>query len=88
MSRGEDRYAMDVLTVCLTLHESATGAADPLDDDQRKRLTTWLRWRLDSWQEGPPFAAVFDNAVKALCMAALADADREEAAIEKYRGAK
>jgi hypothetical protein len=69
--------SQSVLDVCLALHTSATGASDPLPDDELKRMTAWLRVRVDGWRKTHARSERFDDAVFLLARAALEDAERD-----------
>jgi len=72
-----DRYAFPILDVAIGLHGEYTGAADPIPADRRSELVTWLRWRLAEWTRPAPLTADFDEAVRALCVIALSEADAD-----------
>lgn len=68
-----DRYDLDILAVCLALHTSHTGSAEPLPGEEEARYVAWLRQRLAEWQTPHPRTQRFDDAVKALVEATLAE---------------
>lgn len=70
----DDRYDYDLLDTCRAVHMSLTGASDPLKDFEES--VEWLRSRLEDWKPGPGRAEAFDEAVKAVLVAALAEVER------------
>ena len=68
-----ERYDLEILPVCLGLHMAHTGSADPLPEEDKARHVAWLRQRLADWQPAPVWWTRFDDAVKALIEATLAE---------------
>lgn len=61
-----------VLDVALALHMSKTGASDPMQGDEGEAIE-FLTKRIREWKPAPTFTEQFDNAVKAVLVAALAE---------------
>ncbi len=68
-----ERYSNDILAVCQRLHMSHTGAGDKFSDEEVARLNRWLVSRLDEWHEPHNNSKDYDDAVRALVLAVLAE---------------
>lgn len=66
MNEGEN-----LLTICLDLRMSNSGAADPLIDSCKERYIKILKKAIRFWESGPEKFKRFDNAVLELCKATL-----------------
>lgn len=73
ITQDDDWYAYEILPVALQLHMSHTGAADPLGYDEFHQLRDWLQRRVSGWVKSPEFCKQFDDAVRSVCEAALAE---------------
>lgn len=62
----------DVLGLALDLHMDATGSYQDLKEEDRAFAERFLQRRIDNWSSGP-FTLVFDQAVKLVLIAALAE---------------
>ena len=71
--RREDHYARSIFSVCEELHMSRTGSSDALRDDERFARIEWLKYRLLSWSDSPPFTFQYDECVRMLVKTTLAD---------------
>jgi hypothetical protein len=82
MSKRE-RYQHSVIDVCMCLHGCDTGSGDGIPDDERAELVEWLRWRIDNWARplgrADKIRLRVDNAVRALAIAVLKQADYKDA---------
>lgn len=64
------RYAHQIHDVCELLHMSANGSSDPISDEKRDALRSWLSRRLEEWRQP---TSEYDAAFKALIEATLAE---------------
>lgn len=70
---AETLHQTGLLAICQRLHMSATGAGERLTDDVRASYMDHLRSRIALWKPSKPFGE-YDDAVLALCKAALDEA--------------
>jgi hypothetical protein len=69
---------VDLLAIAAALHCAWTGSCDGLPDAERDRLLAIVRARLANWRETTwPAVRDYDEAVRALLMAVVAEYDRE-----------
>ncbi len=67
------RYSYDLLALCLNLHCALSGVGDPLDDKDEAVYVATIYERLANWtKSGAPWLA-FDEAVRGMCCAVLAE---------------
>lgn len=72
-SRTAEDPCPEILDLVLALHCAYTGACDPLPQEEEKRIRRVLLSRLLFWQGSLTFTTAFDEAVKGLIQAALAE---------------
>jgi len=72
---GDRAYRMShrILETCAFLHGAYTGASDPISDEHRADLRKWLGYRLENWHASISKALAYDNAVRDLILATLAE---------------
>lgn len=79
MDRRELRirfFDLDLLGVVSELRTSLWGASDPLSEDEETRYVEFLRSRLAAWEPSTTGRLErYDDAVRELCAAALAEYD-------------
>lgn len=74
---ASDRYKMSLLTAAQMLHQCTTGAADGNEDG----LVGFIVYRLDHWEPSAlKSSRRFDEAVREVCLAALAEWAHKRAA--------
>lgn len=65
---------MTLLDVCAEIHADNTGASDPLSEERRAQLMSYLELRVDTWKEQTVKEwEAYDNVVRALCYVTLAE---------------
>ncbi len=66
--------SLGILEVCQELHMSRTGSADPLSDEMRVAMRTWLSSRLQLWRPsvGEQWRP-YDEGIRSLIAATLAE---------------
>lgn len=69
---------LSLTDICLALHGSSTGSCDDLSDERRSELRAYLKARLDAWDRPAELWKRFDDAVFALCVAALNEPNWQE----------
>jgi hypothetical protein len=70
---NEGNPALRVLLAAEGLHMAASGAMDPIPEDDLRVLLGVLKWRLRIWTPGRETSAAFDDAVRAIRSASLAE---------------
>ena len=66
-----------VVPTCLTLHASNCGSGDPCSAEQEEQALGFLRRKLVNWhRNGDDSTAVFDEAVRMLVVATIAETER------------
>jgi hypothetical protein len=70
-----DRYDLSLPETCQRLHQHCIGSGDPIPEPELDALLRWLEWRLLTWETRGPTGrwAAYDNAMKALAQATLAE---------------
>jgi hypothetical protein len=79
MAQFEDAFGKDLtlLDACMWLHHSSTGTGGILPPEVVDKMKAALRARLDAWTPSAlPRSAGFDEAVRRLVVAALAEAEQ------------
>lgn len=71
------RYKHSLLDLCGEIHGAFTGSGDGIPDQRAAEIREWLHWRVGSGWESATGVSVwlYDNAVRALCFAALTELD-------------
>jgi hypothetical protein len=69
------KYEYDLFKLLSRLHMSAMGSSDPLPDDLIGPYIAEVRNRLRYWTPSTPRSKPYDDAVKAMCHAVLAEYD-------------
>ncbi len=73
-SDKDDRFKWSCLEVAESLHGIHTGRLPPLEFSGWAEGYSWLKWRLETWTpSAKPENELFDNAVKKLLEATLAE---------------
>ncbi len=65
---NESLHQLGILAICQALHMEKAGSSDPMADEERSAMVTWLQRRRDRWKwsECPYDAAVYSLMVIAL----------------------
>lgn len=66
-----------VLEICLYLHMHHNGASDPLDAETYAEYLQHITNRLSNWREGQAISKQFDDAVKSLIQATIAECNAQ-----------
>lgn len=67
---------MTLPKICIELRQSLCGAADPWPDEDVAACVQLLKDRLESWRPSRPNDERFDNAMREVVRATLAEVDR------------
>lgn len=76
----KDKYKYDLMAVCQDLHMNHSGASDSFLCEPRgfrEKLIAFLRERLDNWTPSVPSFKAYDDAVKAVVEATLAECEND-----------
>lgn len=74
--RAERRHARPVIGAAADIHAITVGSMDGLTREDIASLVAWLRWRVtDGWDPAQEASDAFDECVRALAIAALAEHD-------------
>lgn len=72
--RQEDLFpSCNLADICLFLHMAINGSADPWPDQQVRQTVTFLHQRLEHWLPSSPASRNFDDTVRQLVLAVLAE---------------
>ncbi len=66
-------FCNSVVPTCMTLHGSNCGSGDPCTIEQEEQAIVFLRHKLDHWYASSESTEVFDEAVRALVIASIAE---------------
>jgi hypothetical protein len=78
---GNDKTVLDV---CLMLHMSNTGSADPLTLEDEDKSLKLLKMMLSKWADSHVSSKRFDDAVKNLIEATLIETELHRYKFDKY----
>jgi hypothetical protein len=79
----EDLRRLTLPEWCQALHTSLWGAGDPLPDDERRKIVSYLKQRLRDWQPSILQWALFDESVRMMIVAVLHEVALYEAELAK-----
>ena len=69
-------FCNSVVSTCLTLHGSNCGSGDPCSAEQEEQALGFLQRKLVNWhRNGDDTTAVFDEAVRMLVVATIAETE-------------
>lgn len=69
----ENYFRTGLYALCEKLHMHTTGSGDWVEPSEVGKISTYLTDRLENWKPGRDASAPFDDAVRALVMATLAE---------------
>lgn len=67
------KWEYDLFRLLDSLHGSEMGSSDPLSDEDREAYLAEVKKRVENWTPSPPRSKRYDDAVKEMCLAVVAE---------------